>query len=222
MRKFFVVIALMVLSGCGNRNGKFEGVLWSDIDLDQYDSIPKFEELEWDTFTPSEETTYLEVREQSNFITYDEYKVIGSIGEKCSQAVDYEACVSNFDQMVPESVLGIYFNLVPPNYTYFAVNQGDVSFLLVTREEALGFIEPIDSEAEAAFLVGANGYNWSYRDKEEGGIRPVDGGCLAIAIKNVKYCLPTQTNRYLLRVGTDGSVTVLREQVLERSDESCA
>lgn len=83
---------MLVLSACGSGTGHYEGRIWPDIDLDQYESIPRLEDLAWGTVTPSEETTYWELRQNWRGVIDSTITVIGSDGEKCAEADDPDAC----------------------------------------------------------------------------------------------------------------------------------
>jgi len=215
---------LFVLVGCGGSDGTLEeGQIWPDIDLEEFKSLQRFDELDWETLSPVEGTTYWELR-LSGF-PINEYDIIASGGNKCSEADDYEGCISEFDALSFEtssSNIGYKTSSdVDPRFHYIGLNQGNDNRLLYTLEDLILFLGEVDSDVEAVFLVEVSDYYWYTQNKEVGAVQEVIGGYRVIALKLVNYCTPVQENRFLLRIDNDGTIDILREQVLSRDENSC-
>ena len=107
-----------------------------------------------------------------------------------------------------------------PGYCYhvIAVNRGDTNFLVTTRDELVAFFAPIDDPVEALLVALASGFDWwagsGGTDASQGGYRAVADGFELIVTDLVSGCLPVQTDRVLIHVADDGTITERRRQIL--------
>jgi hypothetical protein len=193
--------------------------LWEDIDLAQFTALTALEELGTEgTFTLAESATYWELRRGAP--GSDEFQVILSVGDKCSEAQDADVCRSEFDDMTAQSGFG---PSCPPGqcFNYIAVNREDTSSLVITREELVTFLGTIDSSAEAALVVYSHGFNWDVGEPAAGSVRTSEEGFEVLATELVQDCLPIVTDRVQLQVSPAGELTVTRRQVYAASCNAC-
>ncbi len=191
--------------------------LWDDIDLETFEIIPVFEELDLAAVTPAEPATYWELRFAS---PGGSTEVIGSVGEKCADAADTAACTSEFDQLSTDAGFGTG---CLPGYcsNYVVVNRGDTNTVIDTQQELIDFLGPIDAAAEAALVARASGYWWDSSQRSTADVRAVDDGFELLVLGLVSDCVPVRDDRFLLHIATDGAVTVQRQQIYSAVCGAC-
>jgi hypothetical protein len=194
--------------------------LWEDIDLAEFTALPALEELDTEgTFTLAESATYWELRRGAP--GSEEYQVVLSVGDKCVDAGNAEVCRNEFDAMTAQSGFGP--SCLPGQcFNYIAVNRGDTSSLVITREELVTFLGTIDSSSEAALIAFSHGYLWDASEPSAGSARVSEEGFELLVTELVQACLPIQTDRVQVQVSPAGALTVTRQQVFRVNCGACA
>lgn len=196
-----------------------ERPLWADIQLEDYTQIPELEDLDFDEVTPALETAYWELR----FGFFDDPPtVLGSSGTLCADAGDAGACEASFEALTSDTGFGVG---CMPGYCfyYLAVNQGDSSFIVTDAAGLVDFFGGIDTPTEAILLARGHGYGWYTTEVEAGGYRKDegDGSWRLLVTELVRGCDPVITDRVDLSIGTDGTVTRLRNHALSVLCRAC-
>jgi hypothetical protein len=209
--KTTVAILFLVLSG----------TLWScdsttgiDVDLDAFDAIPNFEQLDLGALQTEGSYDYWEIRTAFEGFAY---QVIGTGGTLSKEDLDPEV-IEALDTLAVE--IGFGLGCLPGYcYTYVvSVRDGSVIEVRSTTDALAAFLAPIDVWEEAAFLAYAHGYYWAAFDKELGAIRRTEDGYDMVALKTVEFCDPVRTDRFLLHIDVSGLLTEVASEVW-RSDE---
>ena len=191
--------------------------MWDDIDLTTFEVIPALEELDLAAVTPAEPATYWELRFSSPGGSTD---VIGSVGEKCADAADTAACISELDQLSTDSGFGT--GCLPGYcFNYVVVNRGDTNTVIDTRQELIEFLGTIDAAVEAALVARASGFSWNPSDPSTAGVRAVDGGFDLLVLALISDCTPVRSDRFLIHVTTYGRDTVQRQQIYSVRCDVC-
>ncbi len=89
-----------------------------------------------------------------------------------------------------------------------------------TAQQVRSFFGPIDTREEAIILALAEGYSWG-SEKERAAVRESGAGWELIVIRMIQFCDPVQTDRYLLRVLPDGTLTELKSEIWRRTEGVC-
>ncbi|SHF88640.1 hypothetical protein SAMN05444483_103103 [Salegentibacter echinorum] len=165
---------------------------------------------------PKDPVDYFEIVNYLDGIIYS-----FSQGELCLEAEDEEACIEQFNNLIPEG--GFVISCLPAGcYTFIRHQTAGVNELVTTDEELLEFLGSIDSKADALLLALANDYYWTENDIENGAIKETcDGAYELIASKIVSSCVPLQISRFHLRITTSGEIIILDEQVIEYEENLC-
>lgn len=196
---------------CNNFESYGPDPLWPEVDLAEFSPIPAVGSIDLDAVNPSPGTTYWELRMTYGFGGGD--IVATSSGAPCMDAVDESACMADWNTLGNPAGLGFAPSCLPGYCAYYvAVNSGDANYTLLTQDDFIEFMAPIDSPEEAAFVALAHGYNWSSSDLGGGGVRTSDCGYELIVTELVGYCDPVSSDRILLRVGPDGGIDELGRQ----------
>lgn len=185
-----------------------------DVDLNKFEQIT--ENYPFDELVPASEDLYWELI----FSTYDDEQVVATGGDKCGDAGE-EDCVDGFDALVSKDE-GFGFGSASMTYFYYLKYQTESENVLVTTYNGLlNFLGEIDSEGDALLLAVANGYSFNTSNKQGGAIRQTKNGYEVLATRLVSACSPVQTNRYHLKITTEGEVIILDEEVLDIMENGC-
>ncbi|MDT0677401.1 hypothetical protein [Autumnicola musiva] len=85
----------------------------------------------------------------------------------------------------------------------------------------MDFLGKIDSKSDAILWAYGHEYYFQLNEISNGGIKKVEDGYELILLKTVMFCTPVQTNRFHLRISTDGKITILEEEVYEKDENAC-
>jgi len=130
-------------------------------------------------------------------------------GTRCATASDPEACEAAIQTLSMET-FGRY--LMTTDADEVAAHQ--------TEEEFLAVLGDIDTPDEALLRVWYAGYAVSCDDLERSGVREVMGGYEVVATQTSGGCgAPVEISRYLFLVETDGTMTELASEVIERRED---
>lgn len=151
------------------------------------------------------------------------FTVISTSGTKCETATNQATCKTGLDALNSRSGFYELCGQICVGYQ-LATSEGDLVTLIDTPQGFRDFLGPIDSPQEVAWRVVTEGYNFECYDgsKYQTGVRAVDGGFEAVALQGSTCGPGTSLKQYLLRVGADGTVTKVDEQLLEMGNPNCA
>ena len=108
---------------------------------------------------------------------------------------------------------------LPEERKYVVTLQGSTVRTWNTVPQLVEFMGTINNQVEAAIVASANGYHWG-RTEGSSGIRDVFDGYEMVVLQMVRFCPPSQTNRYVIIVSAAGALRVLRSEVWSR-DNTC-
>jgi hypothetical protein len=212
--------------------------LWPDVDLSLYHSP-----LYYSNVKLAMATDYWEVR------SIFDHSPVSAIGDKCSKALDRQACTTEFDAIRVDSGFGNAVcnpEIVYECKQYIVSNHGDSNRVWNTVDKLEEFLGTIDSKEEATSLASGHGFftRWAVSAggagtnatngqywgavayarvapslHVHGGVREIDGEYELIVRKRISLCSPRQENRYLIRIKPSGDLVILREQINERNDD---
>tara|TARA_R110002096_G_scaffold434832_1_gene658091 strand:- start:86601 stop:87254 length:654 start_codon:yes stop_codon:yes gene_type:complete len=210
--KFLTILALSVI-GCES------SPVPDSIDLDSFELATAFTDLDLAKLSPTAASGYVELRKQLAFGRQNEYEVLGTAGEICSNAEKASECQAQFSELLGSVSDGFYpIDHPSDKFHYLAVTQAGMATIVGRESSMRSFLGTIDNETEAFMLVAAYGYWWSATAKSEGAIRRVDTGFEVIA-EETSFC--AEHKRYLLHVAFTGDVTELENWVLNPGSTSC-
>ncbi len=131
------------------------------------------------------------------------------LGTECGAATDAAACEAAITALT-EATWG----------NYLMTTDGDEVRAHQTEAELLALLGPIDTAAEALLRVWHAGYSIVCDDLARSGVREVVGGYEVIATQTTGGCgSPVIVTRYLFFVGTDGTMTELSREEVERLED---
>lgn len=135
--------------------------------------------------------------------------VFDEMGTRCATATDRAACETAIETLSMETY-GRYLMTTADDEV--ATHQSEEEFLAVLGE--------IDTPDEALLRVWHAGYSVSCDDVERSGVREVEGGFEVVATLTSGGCgSPVELTRYLFMVATDGAMTELANEVIERRED---
>ena len=199
---------LILLQGCGSDR------LFNPGD---FQSLPRFQELPFSEIAPSYLTDYWELRHQP---LDQPFEVIGSGGSLRKDQLP-DSIRAAFDSTPAKA--GFAPGCQPSYcYDYLTAVRDTMISTVQSSEELRQFLGFLNTETEALLLLHAEGFYWSADNKEAGAIRHVNGGFEVVVLKEVKSCLPTEVDRFLIRVESEsGMVREVRADVWEYSKNLC-
>ncbi|MDP3233372.1 MAG: ferritin-like domain-containing protein [Myxococcales bacterium] len=148
--------------------------------------------------------------------------VISTSGTKCETATNQATCKTGLDVLNSRSGFYELCGQICIGYQ-LATTEGDLVTLIDTPQAFRDFLGPIDAPQEAAWRVLTEGYDFQCFEGGPGktGVRAVDGGFEAVALQGSTCGRGTSLRQYLLRVGSDGTVTRVDEELLQVGDPNC-
>lgn len=187
-----------------------------DVDLTRFDALPDVAELDFASVDPAQDWSYWELR--MSWGTLEGRVVLGGGGALSADELPPETRTELEAIDLPSGFAGGCL----PSWCFKYIVAVDGTGHVVTastREELRAFLGVTDSVAEAVLLLDAHGFHWS---DDRQGIRMRDaGGWEAVVLELVRGCDPIQTDRVLVHVGTDGSVSVVDRELWQRLDGAC-
>lgn len=142
--------------------------------------------------------------------------VVSESGKPCAGASDVDACESALEAQ-PEFLTRTRCGMAGCTSYWVAASRGDEVRLFGSRHDLVRFLGEIDSPEDALLLVYYDGYEPGHAIASDvcqsAAVREVEDGFEVYAHRNTSDCAPIRTTRYLLHVGRDGVVQVLREGI---------
>lgn len=203
---FFV---LLLVVGCSDDDDAIKVNL---IDFETISSSYPYSDL-----NPVQEFSYLELL-QARPISEEENEehILLSIGELCTE----KNCKTAFQNLKVNN--GFARGCLPDwCFQYLKIQTQNSNFTVASVEELIEFFGNIDTSGEALLLARASGYFWGVDDKPNGAIKETGEGFEVVVLQTVKFCTPYQINRYHLLIHTDGTITILEEEVAELDKNAC-
>ncbi len=145
---------------------------------------------------PAQAIDYIELRKQAHG---EPPSVLSNAGTACAGATDQSQCLATLNAVWPGGG-GLVMASLVTTVTFLAFTRGDQAFTAAATNEIVALVGSIDAPEEAA-LVAAS---LNYRTRKS---RPIDSGFELEATQIVNDC-PFRTDRFILRVATDGSVVI--------------
>lgn len=131
------------------------------------------------------------------------------LGTECDTASDPTTCASTIQELSQNT----YGN-------FLMTSDGDDVRIHATEAELLALLGPIDTASEALIRVWQAGYVITCDDTSRAGVREVVGGFEVIATRTSGGCgSPVVVERYLFMVATDGTMTELAREEIERMED---
>lgn len=161
--------------------------------------------------SPASEHAYIGAYSYEGFVA--EAFLIDEVGVACAEASDPALCATQ----VADLTLNTFGR-------YLLTTDGEDARAHATEEELLAMLGPIDTPQEALVRAWHAGYTIHCDDLSRSGVREIEGGYEVVATRTEGGCgTPVVLTRYLLFVSSEGAVTEVASQVVERSDGSvCA
>jgi len=144
------------------------------------------------------------------------YETLYANGTECANASDTALCFATMDTLIPTT--GIDFDWLLVNYNYVIAQKADDITLYTTRNELISFLGSIDTKSDALLLTQAKGYSYHFNNVQNGGIKIENNTIYVIALKIVDWCDPIETDRVLLKIDPDGTITTLQQEFESTSD----
>ena len=152
------LILFFVMMGCITTGDDdiYRDPLWPDIDLSLYQSY----QIDWNNVRPAMPTDYWEMRSRFG---HTNTQITVTVGDKCSKALDRQACTTEFDALRADSSFG---NLICSDSTiywcqqqyYIVSNFGNENRIWDTLDKLKAFLGTIDSKEEALLLARGHGF----------------------------------------------------------------
>src|SRR5262245_30001742 len=147
------VLLLFIVSGCSHS-------AFDSINLDEFQKPPSFNEFNLKNIKSVEPITYLELRSgHDSMLNGWEFSTIASTGVKCADAMDVQACTTDFDALESGGGFGRHCSFDCFSLE-LAINRKDANFIIDNGNDLISFLGEIDSEEEALLLVMIHGYVW--------------------------------------------------------------
>lgn len=163
---------------------------------------------------PADPATYIELRWT---MPQGVFEIRSSLGAKCAEADDTDACVSAFHGVTADR--GFAEGCIPAGcFFYLAVNRGDENFVIRDRSEMLSFFGSINTPEEALLLAADSNYSWQGGGRT---VRKTDEGFELVVTKLTGFCDPVELTRFLLGVSSDGTTEVLSSEVISSEEGVC-
>lgn len=207
-----LLVSLGVFASCEN------GGL--NVDLSQFEAMKSIEDIDLSNIAPKEDNvSYWQLREI--FTGETDYTVVNETGTLCGDVTEPQACTEEFNELVSDT--GFCWHGHPADSVYYiAASRQEEHELITTDDGVLEFLGEIDTEEDAMLYARALGYFWRTDKKQNGAIRAVEDGFELVVTELVSLCTPLQTDRVLIHIGFDGTVTELDRAVLSREPNMCA
>jgi len=195
------------------------------IDVDDFEQIscgPDEGSRYVDDLAPKTPADYVELRSGDGFTDTGmlDLNVIGTSGDKCGGATDLAACEAAIAAAGATSGFRIGQCVDFCMNHIIVKNTGDAVEVLSTKEAVLDWIAPIDTAGEAVLAASLAGYWVACDNPELGGVKDTGSGFEVLGSKYTAVCAPIERTLYRLAIASDGSVTELESEVVER-DSAC-
>ena len=213
-RRIPPLVLLVVAVGCG--------ILGADepfVDFSVYEPLPRLVDLEVPESAAGDDIVYWELRRSFDPWSTEGDEVLLSGGPGTREDLDAEL-LARFDS---SGTAGGFAESCQPGAcpAYIAaIGAGGTVEIRDRADEVQSFLAPVESAAEAALVAFVFGYEW-WPPIETGAVRHVDDAWWLVVTRIVAFCDPVRTDRFLLRIGRDGGITVIKQQEYSREDGVC-
>lgn len=216
-RWIFPTLMICFLSACGLGSHREETPIWDDVNLNAYNRTPEFDSLDFDSVSPSTDTTYWELRRayphQDGSVRFD---VVAKAGEMCADASNKSNCETAF-AATEATKSGFGRECYPQEMCYLFVAsmyRGNIK-VWDSLELFEAFLQPVNSEVEALLIARVHFYTWSAQRKDLGAIRELNDG-YQLVLSQGQDC---KMNRYLVHIHANGKLDQLRHNVAYKDED---
>jgi hypothetical protein len=142
-------------------------------------------------------------------------------GEVCKTATDKPACTTAFDALRPATGFGAECFQLCVDY-HLATSKGDTVAAVASLESLKAFLGPIDTAQEAMLIAFANGYRINCDAIDRGAAKKNGSAWDVLAEKGIACGPGTAITRHYLTIGSDGTLTENRAEIVQRGMDNCA
>jgi len=192
----FVLLAVSLLFSCGKDEISNQGF------------TPIQEQNIYDSLSPQSNFDYYELRDYACFDSIHFHK-ISSFGTN-----PFKDTVKFYSRGV------IYAGSTFCTYNVMMTVKGNDVKFLTTLEAMKEFLGTIDNKHKALFIAHLKGYYFRFNDQNNG-IKEINGEFQILALKTVRYCLPVQTDRFLLEIDRAGNIKIIKEETFSKEQNAC-
>jgi|GEM_PF-702214 len=218
MGKITLVFAICFLCACTKDDDPVD-TDQINVKLDEFQSIEEW--YPYSNLVVEGNVNYYELILE--FPAYDEMEhlIFAHSGELCPDAEIVEPCRNAFENLIANSGFLQGCVGICESYYYIRFQENSENLLVVTKEELKQFLGSIDSREDAILWAKVNGYNFQINEVANGGTKKINDGFELLMTQTVHFCLPIQTNRYHLKMKSDGSLSILGEEILLIEEDLC-
>ncbi|MEZ4453608.1 MAG: hypothetical protein R3B09_29405, partial [Nannocystaceae bacterium] len=150
-------------------------------------------------------------------------KVIDSVGMRCGEAVDTEACSAGYDALSIDSEFDIaVWSDICCEQRQLAYSRGDEVGVVASTAELDAFLGPIDAPGDAALVLLLK-HRWEHlRCDAAAQIGPHEEGFVAYTRSGSGCGAGNHVRDNVVLVRTDGSIEVLESDIIERGTVGCS
>lgn len=185
------------------------------LEVEQYDLLPPFQNLDFAAVTPS---TAFELWELRAGWEGAPHQVLARGGTVDRGAIA-PALRAQFDGT--EASTGFDPACLPAYcYKYLVSLSGTTIRTWTTFQEAQAFLGTIDNRVEAAILAKADGFFWE-TPKETAAIRDLPDGYELALLRLVNFCAPIRYDRFRIRIHASGSLILVKRELWRERKNEC-
>ena len=191
-------------------------MLIAGMDLQAFDTVPRWDRLPFDEIEPADDFEYWALREYGwiSGNPHSHWLTLHFAGPLSFEELDPEDR-ELFDSI--PTIYGFWSGWIPHGRHFISVRQGEAR-VWHTEDEAKEFLGTIDSPTEGILVALMQNYYFESNDRRIAGIAETDSGFLIVAQKTMRSCDPFKIGRYLLHVARNGELRVLANETVSRRD----
>lgn len=218
MRKIILFFVICFLCACDKNDDTVDnGEI--NVNLEEFQSIKEW--YPYSNLLVEGDVNYYEMILE--FPAYDEMEhlILAQSGELCPNAENSDQCKTDFENLIGisgflQGCIGIC-----ESFYYIRFQENSENTLVVTKEELKQFLGAIDSREDAILWAKVAGYDFQINEVANGGTKKINDGYELLMTRVVQFCIPVQTNRYHLKMKSDGSISILGEEILLIEENLC-
>ena len=208
MKRLLLGLTLVLLASCG-------GLDSFGPDLDDFEPMPRLEDLDFSRVTPTGNPQYWELRFSFGPGSGVD-RIVGAGGTR-SRAELGPAINAALDSI---RIREGWARGCLPGACFKFIAAVDTQVRVYNTQEALrAFLGAIETKEEAALLIDAHGFRWD--EGQVTGVRKVGSAFEFVVLQLVKFCAPVQTDRVHVRVSADGTLRELDREVYQSNKNAC-
>lgn len=171
---------------------------------------------------PAMRVDYLELRDIQGRAGDVNGCVVSSVGSKCAGASDLARCQRSVATLQPSGgFLGGGATFGGGAYALVTTLRDQVQGLALQPDVLVPFLQPIDSEQEAALLARASGYGVDCASPIEQVVRRTAAGYEVVGTTGSGCGPGNDINQHTLQVTPDGAIAVQSTTLVKKGDPNC-